>query len=137
MATPPWLSLRFTALGAAGHGTAVEGVSDRVEATPGEWCEPLARHVPTNHAMPEATRSSFVQAPARAQMRHVAARAQNHQPGWLEPCSHNAWLSRSAVVDDSLRVVRGGRLAWTSREVRNDIEHAHGHPSKSCGCPTF
>ncbi len=35
MATQSWLSLRFTALGAAGHGTAVEGVSDRVEANIG------------------------------------------------------------------------------------------------------
>jgi hypothetical protein len=70
-------------------------------------------------------------------MRHVAARAQNHQPGWVEPCSRKAWLSRSAVVDDSLHVVRCGRLAWTSREVRNYIERAHGNPSKSYGCPTL
>ena len=73
----------------------------------------------------EATRPSFVQAPARAQMRQVAARAQNHQPGWVEPCSRNAWLSRSAVVDDSLHVVRCGRLAWTSREVRSATLSSH------------
>ena len=36
--------VEVTALGAAGHGTAVEGVSDRVEARPGERRKPLARH---------------------------------------------------------------------------------------------
>jgi len=41
--TAPTL-VEVTALGAAGHGTAVEGVSDRVEARSGEWRKPLARH---------------------------------------------------------------------------------------------
>ena len=46
MATQPWLSLRFPALGAAGHGTGMQGVSDRVEVTPGEPRKRLARFFP-------------------------------------------------------------------------------------------
>ena len=54
--TAPTL-VEVTALGAAGHGTAVEGVSDKVEARPGERRKPLARHfaIRSRHAVSDAS----------------------------------------------------------------------------------